>query len=268
MDLLKRKLAPILPAAWEEIDTEARRVLALNLGGRKVVDFDGPHGWKFAALNLGRLDLLDEQPEEGVHVGIRRVLPLTELRIPIRLDLMELDTVARGGEDPELEPVVEASEKIALTEDRAIFYGRPELGITGIVGASPHEPLELPDDPADFPDAVVRGSEVLRRAGIDGPYALVLGPEAFNQLAQAAEDGYPIRKRVAQIIAGPIVWSQAVEGAVLISVRGGDFVLTVGQDLAIGYAAHDRDEVELYLTESFTFRVLEPAAAVALEHGA
>ena len=35
MDLLKRTLAPILPEAWKAIDEEARRVLKLNLAGRK-----------------------------------------------------------------------------------------------------------------------------------------------------------------------------------------------------------------------------------------
>ena len=52
----------------------------------------------------------------------------------------------------------------------------------------------------------------------------------------------------------------AIQGGVLLSVRGGDYELTVGQDLSIGYADHDRHTVELYLTESFTFRVLEPRA--------
>ena len=56
----------------------------------------------------------------------------------------------------------------------------------------------------------------------------------------------------------------ALEGALLLSVRGGDFELTVGQDLSIGYAYHEKHKVELFLTESFTFRVLEPTAAVPL----
>lgn len=267
MDLLKRNLAPVLPEAWKEIDEEARRVLSLNLAGRKLVDFDGPHGWGHAAVNLGRLRLLDEQPAPDVHVGLREVRPLVELRIPILLELMELDSVARGSLNPDLDPVVEAAERIARVEDGAIFHGYEAAGIPGIISASPHDPLELPDNPTQYPHVVVDASEVLRQAGIKGPYALALGPRAYNELAQAADDGYPIRKRVAQIIEGPIVWAPAVEGAVLLSTRGGDFVLTVGQDLSIGYAHHDKDDVELYLTESFTFRVLEPGAAVHLKHG-
>ena len=89
---------------------------------------------------------------------------------------------------------------------------------------------------------------------------------AYNaQVLAAAEDGYPLAKRLTeQVLDGPLVRAPAIEGGVLLSVRGGDYELTVGQDLSIGYAAHDPTTVELYLTESFTFRVLEAAAAVRL----
>ena len=46
------------------------------------------------------------------------------------------------------------------------------------------------------------------------------------------------------------------------STRGGDLELILGQDLAIGYEAHTQDKVKLYFTESFTFRILEPAAVI------
>jgi len=54
----------------------------------------------------------------------------------------------------------------------------------------------------------------------------------------------------------------------VLSLRGGDFVLDCGQDLSIGYLQHDARTVRLYLEESFTFRVVEPDAAVALRRGA
>jgi uncharacterized linocin/CFP29 family protein len=64
-----------------------------------------------------------------------------------------------------------------------------------------------------------------------------------------------------------VVWAPGVEGGVVLSQRGGDFVLHLGQDLAIGYRDHDADVVRLYVEESFTFRVSEPDAAVALTRG-
>jgi uncharacterized linocin/CFP29 family protein len=265
MDLLKRNLAPILPDAWNAIDEEARRVLKLNLAGRKVVDFRGPHGWKFAAVSTGRLQLLPDQPIKDVSVGVRTVQPLVEIRTPMVLDIMELDTIARGAVNPDLDPIVQAAERVARLEDQAIFHGYPAGGIVGIIEASPHAPVRLANV-ADWPKAVVQAKEVLRAAGVGGPYALVLGPRAYDELSAASEDGYPLRKRIERaIIDGPLVWAPALMGAVLMSTRGGDFELTVGQDLSIGYAYHEKHRVELYLTESFTFRVLEPKAAVWLQ---
>ena len=207
MDLLKRELAPILPEAWKLIDDEARRVLRLNLAGRKVVDFAGPHGWTMAAVNTGRLKLLQDQPAEGVSVGVRTVQPVIELRSPVRLDLMELDSVARGATDPDLTAVVRAAERVARTEDGAIFHGYPGGNITGIIPASPHAPIDVAG-PGAWPLAVVRAKEVLRVAGVGGPHALLLGPKAFDELSAGTEDGYPIRKRIErQLIDGPLVLS-------------------------------------------------------------
>jgi len=262
MDLLKRRLAPVLPEAWELIDEEARRILRLDLAGRRLVDVDGPHGWKHAAVNLGSLEILERQPVDDVHTGLRRVQPLIELRTPIKLELMELDNVGRGEDAPDLEPVTEAAERMARAEDNALFHGNEDAAIRGMLESSPHDPIAVPKKSDRWPHAVVEACEVLRGAGIDGPYGLALGPRAHQEVARAAEDGYPIRRRVQEVIGSEPLWAPALEGAVLLSRRGGDFTLTLGQDLSIGYAAHDKDHVELFLAESFTFRIQEPAAAV------
>jgi uncharacterized linocin/CFP29 family protein len=264
-DLLKRDLAPVLPAALAAVDQEAARVLKLNLAGRQIVDFKGPHGWELAAVNTGRLQILPAGPNDKVHVAIRQSQPLIEVRIPIRLPIMELDSIGRGATNPDFGPVVEAAERAADTEDGAIFNGFAPAGIVGIIPASPHAPHPLPADVNDLPRTVLAAKETLRQAGISGPYALVLDTAMYAQVLGAAEDGYPLAKRITQqVIDGPLIRASAIKGGVLLSVRGGDYELTVGQDLAIGYADRERETVELYLTESFTFRVLEAGAAVPL----
>ncbi len=263
MDLLKRKLAPITPEAWKQIDEEAKRVLQLTLAGRKLVDVDGPHGWQHAAVNTGHLSIKSDAVL-GVPWGIREVVPLIELRVPFELSIMELDNAARGA-TLDLEPVVAAAERVARAEDLTIFTGFKPAGIDGIIAQSPHPAITIPDDFANYPQVVVEAVETLRRAGINGPYAIALGPDCYAGLSQAAEDGYPIRDRVQRFLDGPLVWAPQVDGAVVLSVRGGDFTLTIGQDLSIGYASHSHEKVELYLTESFAFRVHEHGAAVHLK---
>ena len=266
MDLLKRQLAPITTEAWEQIDEEARRVLKLHLAGRKLVDFVGPLGWQKGAVNTGRLKHIESAPVEHVGHAIRDVLPLVELRSPIELDILELDYAARGAGDLDLDPVIRAAERVARAEDTAIFHGFPPGNIEGIIQASPHRPVEVASS-VEWPRAISAAKETLRLAGVNGPYALALGAEAYDELTADSDDGYPLRKRVEEgFIDGGLIWAPALKGgAVLLSTRGGDYELTVGQDLSIGYAAHDRAKVELYLTESFTFRVLEDKAAIFLK---
>jgi uncharacterized linocin/CFP29 family protein len=265
MDLLKRHLAPILPEAWDLIDDEARRVLKLHLAARKVVDFSGPHGWKVGAVNTGRLNVIQRGPVPEVQHGVRDAQPLVELRSPFVMKTIELDYAARGANDLDLDAVIAASERVALAEDGAIFRGFKEARITGIIEASPHTPIQVPVN-IDWPRAVAHAKDTLRAAGMNGPYALALGPKAYDELTADSEDGYPLRQRVETNVDGPLVWAPALgAGALLLTTRGGDYELTVGQDLSIGYAVHDRDSVELYLTESFTFRVLEEKAAILLD---
>jgi len=266
MDLLKRKLAPISSEAWQQIDDEARRVLKLNLAGRKLVDFSGPHGWHKAAVNTGRLKHIENAPVEQVGHAIRDVRPLVELRSQIVLDTLELDYAARGAKDLDLDPIVVAAERVARAEDNAIFHGFKDAGIAGIIDSSPHQPIQVTAS-SEWPRAISNAKEVLRRAGIGGPYALALGRPAYDEITSEDEGGFPLRYRIEEAMTdGSLVWAPVLEGgACLVSTRGGDYELTVGQDLSIGYTAHDRSTVELYLTESFTFRVLEAKAAIWLK---
>ena len=265
-DLLKRQHAPITPEAWDQIDDEARRVLKLHLAGRKLVDFAGPHGWTLGGVNTGRLKHIENGPIPGVAHAVREVQPRVELRSPFVRKILELDFAARGATDLDLDEVIAVAERVAHAEDTAVFHGFREGKITGMIEASPHAPIAVKTN-LEWPRAVAAAKEVLRRAGVNGPYALALGTPAYTELVADSEDGYPLRRRIEEnIIDGSLVWAPALKGgAVLLSTRGGDYEITVGQDFAIGYAVHTREDVELYLTESFTFRVLEEKAAIFLK---
>jgi uncharacterized linocin/CFP29 family protein len=262
VDLLRRRLAPILPEAWSLIDQEATRVLQLNLAGRKLVDFRGPYGWDLAAVSSGRLEELHESPAPQVKAATPRSHALLDLQAPLRLSLTELDAVGRGATNPDLRPVTKAAEATARAEDSAIFNGFAPAGIAGILSSSPHPTLTV-KGASDYPRVIVAALELLRHAGISGPYALVLGMAAYDEVLATVLGGYPLLRVIeTQLAQGPIVRATAFEGGAVLSTRGGDFELTVGHDLAMGFAQARGDEVDLFLTESLTFRVLEPAAAV------
>jgi uncharacterized linocin/CFP29 family protein len=265
MDDLHRKLAPISKPAWKAIDEEAKKHLTVSLGGRRIVDFIGPMGWHFSAALLGQVDRIDGEPEPGVTAALRRVQPLVELRAAFELSRRELDNIARGSKDPDLEPVRSAARAIALAEDRAIFHGYPSANITGIFEASAENSLTLTRDYQKYPLVVSEGLARLHANGVGGPYAIALGPECYKGLTgTATSGGYPVLEHVQRLIDGTVFWAPGVRGALLASLRGGDFELVVGRDLSIGYLDHSMDRVKLYLEESLTFRVLSPEAAVPL----
>jgi uncharacterized linocin/CFP29 family protein len=266
MNHLLRSLAPISEAGWELLDSEARERLTPALAARKLVDFSGPHGWEYSATNLGRVASLSGAPSEGVSGLQRQVLPVVELRADFALSRSELRDADRGADDTDLEPLDRAAHDIAVAENAVVFHGWSGA-MTGIAEASPHGKLAL-GEANGYPGQAAAAVEVLLSSGIGGPYGLALGSEAYRVALGTAENGgYPLVEHLRKVIDGPIAWAPGVDGAVLLSLRGGDFVLECGQDASVGYESHDGEVVRLYLEESFTFRVATPEAAVALGAG-
>jgi uncharacterized linocin/CFP29 family protein len=267
MNHLLRELAPIPSAAWPEIDEEARRTLKVMLAARKLVDFDGPKGWEASALSLGRTSAVGA-PRQGVEARLREVQPLVELRVPFELDRDEIEAIARGAKDANLDPVREAARAAALAEDRAVFHGFPEAKIGGIVEASAEGKCAITTDYQAYLGVVSEALQKLRDRGIGGPYAIALGPRCYTGLGKTLLGGFPVLEHLRRLHDGPIVSAPAVNGAVVMSTRGGDFELCVGQDFSIGYLDHTAGTVRLCLVESITFRVLTPEAAVPLQYPA
>jgi len=262
---LLREHAPITESGWELLDSEARERLAPALAARKLVDFSGPHGWEHSATNLGRTEGIADPPSEGVSAMQRQVLALVELRAPFSIPRSELADADRGAEDADLAALDQAARRIAIAENAAVFHGWKAAGITGILEASPHDAIELGEDCERYPRHIAKALETLLAAGIDGPYGLALGPDAYTRVLETSEHGgYPLLEHLREIVGGPLVWSPGLRGAAVLSTRGGDFLFESGEDLSIGYEHHDADAVHLYLEESISFRVATPEAAVAL----
>jgi uncharacterized linocin/CFP29 family protein len=262
---LLRGHAPITDAGWKLIDEEARERLLPGLAARRLVDFSGPHGWELSATNLGRVEQANVSEQKGVEANRRVVLALIELRSRFTVSREELRAGDRGAEDVDFASLDAAAQRIVDAENTAVFHAWPKAGIEGITAASPHKPLVRGKSFDDYPGCVARAVELLLRNGIEGPYGIALGREDYTSVVETGEHGgYPLLDHLRKIAKGPIVWAPGVAGAVVLSMRGGDFEFTSGQDLSVGYESHDADAVSLYIEESYSFRVLTPEAAVAI----
>jgi uncharacterized linocin/CFP29 family protein len=264
---LLRSHAPISEAGWDEIDGELTRSLKHFLAGRKLVDFTGPNGWDYACVTTGEVEPVDS-PVDGVSALSRQVKPMIELRTVFDVPRAELDAIERGKPDPDTDFLVEVARKAALAEDGAIFHGFTAGGIDGIGEASPHDTVVLdPDDFSRYTTSVAKAVALLKGAGVDGPYAIALGPRCYMGVIETTEHGgYPLLEHLRLILGGPVIWAPAVNGAVVLSQRGDDFELVVGQDFSVGYLSHDAGKVTLYLEESMTFLNKGPEAAVRLAY--
>jgi uncharacterized linocin/CFP29 family protein len=263
MDNLHRQLAPISDAAWAEIDEEATRTLKRYLAARRVVDVPGPQGSTLAAVGTGHT-LPIAAPGDDMRALLRDAAPLVELRVPFTLTRQAIDDVERGSADSDWQPLKDAALKIAFAEDRAVFDGYAAAGIQGIRQGASNSAVTLPSAAMGYPEAVAQAINELRLAGVNGPYVLVLGADAYTAISGGSEEGYPVLQHIQRLVEGEIVWAPAIEGGLVLTTRGGDFELDVGQDLSIGYLSHSETTVELYFQESFTFRLLTTEAAVAL----
>jgi uncharacterized linocin/CFP29 family protein len=264
MNHLHRELAPISDAGWQEIEKEARRTLKTTLAARKLVDFVGPLGWEASAVGIGRSSTVEPPSAGKVEARLRKVQPLVELRVPFEMRRSELDAIDRGAKDPDTDPVIAAARSIAIAEDRAVFHGHPPAGIRGICEADADSTVQIGDDYASYPVFVATALNRLRDEGVDGPFAVALSERCYTGLTEATVSGYPVLEHVRRLIDGPLVWAPGLDGAVVVSMRGEDFELTVGQDFSIGYLDHDAERVRLYIEESFTFWLQSPQAAVPL----
>jgi uncharacterized linocin/CFP29 family protein len=263
MNNLHRELAPISGDAWGQIEQEAARTLKRYLAARRVVDVDGPKGFDLAAVGTGHIKRITPLCD-GLQASQRDVKPLVELRVPFELTREAIDDVERGSNDSDWQPLKDAARTIAFAEDHLVFEGYADAGIQGVRQVTSNQPVALPGEVGAYPEAIALALDRLRLAGVNGPYALVLGDEAYTLISGASDDGYPVLKHVQRLFETDIIWSPAIKGGVVLTTRGGDFDLYLGQDISIGYLSHSDSVVKLYLQESVTYITQTSEASVIL----
>src|SRR5271154_4958433 len=263
MNNLHRELAPISDVAWAQIEEEASRTIKRYLAGRRVVDLNGPAGVALSAVGTGHLSPITG-PGEGVTARKREVKALVELRVPFELDRQMIDDVQRGANDSDWQPAKDAARQIAFAEDGAIFEGYAAAGIEGVRQGTSNPIMTLPTDVLEYPEAIAQALSQLRLVGVNGPYSVLLGADAYTALSETSDHGYPVLEHVKRLVKDEIIWAPAIAGAFVLTTRGGDFDLHIGQDVSIGYLSHTDSVVRLYLQETLTFLLLTSEASVAL----
>lgn len=263
MDILRKSLAPVSQEAWQEINETALDTLKSVLSARRFSDVDGPKGWDFASLSTGRL-VVPKNQKGAVKYGVYQVLPLIEARVPFELDIWELDNVARGADDIDLSALEDAAREVAKFEESIVYEGFKEGNVKGLKQCNEYDTPAFPENPETVASAVAGVLAQFKANSIEGPYSLILNKEKW-QMVNSHVKGYPLRKQLESLLGGSIILAPFVKDTYMVSERGGDMKMVIGQDLSIGYESHTNKTVQLYFTESFTYHIMEPAAVAVFK---
>lgn len=253
MNILKRELAPISESAWKEIDLRTQKVLQHYLSARKFVKVEGPKGLDFTAVTEGRIKVHDDNL---LHYGLYNVKPLIEPRVSFKLERWELDNIERGAKDINWDSLDKAVKKIASFEEKVIFKGLTDANIVGLEEAAAHQGGELGNVENEILSSITKGVMILERSVAEKPYALVVSEDIWCKLNALGKEESLV-ERIEKIISGKIVVSRFIKEAFLLPYDNDNIELTIGEDLSIGYQEHSENEVKLFITGTFTFRVLD-----------
>jgi uncharacterized linocin/CFP29 family protein len=262
MEWLRRSAAPLSEKVWKEIDAVAGAMFKQTVVARRIADFDGPRGWNHVATHLGTFKPAQVPRSSGpVRFSMPDVLLLTELRADFQLAWADIDIFERVGPRLEAKAIEDAAREIAIAEDTLLFFGSSTS--PGLLTNSDTPRVALSDwsIPGRVVTDLLAAVQKLDTFGIKGPYEAVLSTEHYySYLRRTGEGGaYPAAKQLG-IVIEKVHHSPVIEGAVLFSTRGGDFLTTVGGDFIIGYRWHDETAVHLFCVETVAAQLLTPEA--------
>lgn len=258
MDFLKRELAPITANGWKEIEERATAVLSNELSARKFIRVTGPLGREVTSITTGRMDV---KTKDDIKYGVYKIQPLVESRICFPLSRWELDNIERGAKDVDYTSLDEGVRRAARFEEEAIFKGLEDGHIEGIYKSSSYETLDFGKTADETLKAIFEGILKLDAAFAKKPYVLVVSNEKWYYLNTIVKE-YSLPEKLEKILGQKIIVSKSIDGAILLPFDDENIELIISEDYALGYQNHSESVVELFITESFTFRVLDPALIV------
>ncbi len=265
MDYLRRHAAPLSDRVWKALDESVAQAARHVLAARRIATFDGPRGWDHVASRLGTMTPCGA-PDGRAVVCVPEVALLAEVRVDFSLPWTSVEVFERGAPVLDTSSAESAAREIALAEDRIAFYGAP-VG-RGFLASKGTPRVQARDwsKPGQVVADIVKAVETLDAAGIGGPYEAVLSLPRYYAYLQAVDDsGYPSSRQLKEVLASVHRATVLKEAGAVFSTRGGDFVITVGGDLATGYRVHDREAIHLFCVETVAPQLITAEAVCLLE---
>lgn len=264
MDYLRRSAAPVSDRVWKALDEAVAQAARHVLAARRIATFDGPRGWESVGARLGTMTPCSAPGRAAVCVP--EVVLLAEIRADFSVPWTAVEVFERGAPVLDTETAEQAAREVALAEDRIAFYGDPTGNGFLASKESPRVAAQDWSKPGHVLADMLKAVETLDGLGIGGPYEAVLPLKRYYAYLQSVDDtGYPTARQLKEVFAAVHRGAVVRDAGAVFSTRGGDFVITVGGDLASGYRLHDRDAIHLFCAETVAPQLVTPHAACILE---
>lgn len=257
MNNLNKNLAPISDKAWEILNFRTKEILTKIISARKVItlkNIGSSRGIATGNLNIKKL--------ENLEYGVYEYIPLIETRFNFTLNRWELDNAERGNDNINLNNLDEAIFKAAKFEEELIYNGLDD--IRGLISSCKNPSIKLGDTSKEILTNLSRAMIILRDNYISEKLDLVVNYNTWIKL-NSIESLVPLIERIENLINGNVIVSKFIPNSILIPHKSENFELAIGNDFSIGYQNHTSRDITFFITESFTFKVIDVNSFVVFE---
>ncbi len=263
MKFLNRETSPIAAAVWAQIDSVFFPLLSQRLKLRSLVGFT-PVPFETDAIATG--DLTPLISSDNLTVSAREPIRMVEIQYDFDLPKSVVEAFKRDKPDFDDSIFKHVSNRFSGVENSLILDGVSEAGINGILKKIPRKPIHAKNTKGLI-DAVASMLAAFGGEFIQGPYKLVLSTTTLIKMVTESEGGVSVKSRLETLLGADffIVCENIGDDKILaLSQRGGDFILYNGLDVSIGYTGEKKESYTLFMSESCTFRILNPEAAILI----
>ncbi len=263
MKFLNRETSPIAAAIWTQIDSVFTPMLSQRLKLRSIVGFTSVP-FETDAVATGKLKTLSSVKE--LTLSARKPIAMVEIRYDFDLPKSIVEAFKRDKPDFDDTVFKEVTNRFSAVENSLILEGLKEADIEGILSKIPSKPIHAKHTKGLI-DAVALMMVAFKAEFVEGPYKLVLSTATLIKMVAESEGGISVKSRLETLLGADffVVCESIGDDKILaLSQRGGDFVLYNGLDVSIGFSEEKADSYALFITESCTFRIISPEAAVLI----
>ncbi|MEJ5167566.1 MAG: family 1 encapsulin nanocompartment shell protein [Arcobacteraceae bacterium] len=263
MEILNKTQAPFGQDVWTTIESELGNYLAKRLNLRSVVDFNDSYGFSTDAINTGNLKKVSSK--HGTTVSTREPIKMVEIKHSFSVSKELIEDLKRGKVDFDNSTFTATANNFAKIENDMILNGLKDANIGGMI--SKETQTLSATSPKDIMVSVAKAMGMFNSSFVDGPFTLVISSTTMAKLMTESFDGKSLKSRIDDILGkGSIIINNDIgdDKALVISQRGGDFEYYSGLDVCVGYEGETKDNVELFLLQTCSFRTITPEALIVI----